>query len=848
MQYKNIKESELKNKVAQDYFSDYDCTKVDADNIYFWVTSKTKSDKILLWAEAKRTKNSDIATMSTQLVLTIGKNRVFDKFLPPAFIGVFDTEKIVFLLYDKIHHLFLKSDFNWKITPSNHKTKEFAETKLLIRSILEREKHEYNFSEDDTELRFFIKNNLAKSTEKNKIQIDKHNVEAIFHRWQKEVKQHIDLDFNDKKYQFLESSFFIADLFVDDKDTITISDDVTIKEDLLVVFRDKAYEVYKDKADIFGSKSTIDIKNETAFANFWKRYKRPPAKQYQDYILNRKDLFVPADFRQRKGAYFTPQKWVDLSQKYIADVLGENWQDEYYVWDCAAGTGNLLVGLTNQRNIYASTLDQGDVTVMKDLNKSTQKMFENHIFQFDFLNDDFFDTEQTLYDEHGKKVETRKNKSKLPQSLQEIIKDPKKRRKLVIYINPPYAEAGNKKTIIYAKEESNTIVQNKEVDITKKHKSKVATDNRMYHKYREEIGKAGNELFAQFLYRIYCEIPTCKIANFSKLKNLQGTNFIDFREKFQAKLEKLFMVPGNTFDNVNGDFPIGFFVWDTDKKEKFSKITADVYNENGMLFTQKNIYELGKDRIGKWLKIFKSESEINIGYLGDAGPDFQQNRYLNISIKKGTAHHTYTLLNIYNLVPASIYLAVRLCFETDDWTKDRDQFLYPNYSWQSDIEFHYDCLMFTLFHEKNRISVKDGVNHWIPFTENEIGTKEPFKSTFMADFITGKIKKSNGNGNIFEPPKVENGTKCKFSKEAQDVFDVGKELWKYYHSQKNINVNASLYDIREHFQGRNQKTNRMNNASTDQEYNELMRVLREKLKILADKIAEKVYLHQFLKA
>jgi len=117
----------------------------------------------------------------------------------------------------------------------------------------------------------------------------------------------------------------------------------------------------------------------------------------------------------------------------------------------------------------------------------------------------------------------------------------------------------------------------------------------------------------------------------------------------------------------------------------------------------------------------------------------------------------------------------------------------------------------------------------------------------MSRFIAGKIKKTNGNGNIFEPPKEENGTKCRFSPEAQDVFDAGKELWRYYHAQKNINVNASLYDIREHFQGRNEKTNRMNNTSTDQKYNELMGVLREKLKILADKIAEKVYLHEFLK-
>jgi len=58
--------------------------------------------------------------------------------------------------------------------------------------------------------------------------------------------------------------------------------------------------------------------------------------------------------------------------------------------------------------------------------------------------------------------------------------------------------------------------------------------------------------------------------------------------------------------------------------------------------------------------------------------------------------------------------------------------------------------------------------------------------------------------------------------------------------------NASLYDIREYFQWRNDKW-KMNNKSTDEKYNELIWNLREKLKILWDKIAEKVYEYEFLK-
>jgi len=87
--------------------------------------------------------------------------------------------------------------------------------------------------------------------------------------------------------------------------------------------------------------------------------------------------------------------------------------------------------------------------------------------------------------------------------------------------------------------------------------------------------------------------------------------------------------------------------------------------------------------------------------------------------------------------------------------------------------------------------------------------------------------------------------KREFSEEAKNVFKAGRELWRYYHEQPKCNVNASLYDIREHFQGRNDK-GKMNNKSNDDTYNELIGNLRSELKILANKIEPKVYEYGFL--
>ncbi len=847
MKYQNIREEELKNKVGQDFFSDFDTTKI-VGNIDFCVTFKNKNtnqEKLfenhsLLWAEAKRG-TYDVLTMITQLVLTIGKARTFDKYMPPAFLGAFDSSKMGFVTYNAIIDVFSMNDFNWNVAPSNHQTKEFILIKERIEKSLHQNHYVYDFIKDEKELQFFIKNNITKTTENAKITIDKNNFVAIYLRWLEQVKPHIDLDWDAvKKNNIFDREFYLADLFVDDKGTSTIDDDTPLSENIFVVFKNGHYEILNKNLDgMFQSGSnTFAIKNKEAYEQFWKRYKRPPLEKFQQYILERKDLLVSQDIRERRGAFFTPQKWVALSQQYIADFLGEDWQEEYYIWDCAAGTGNLLAGLTNEYNIWASTLEMADVNVMHERIDNGAKLLKNHCFQFDFLNDDF---------------------TKLPQGLQDIINDEEKRKKLVIYINPPYAESNGKVSI-----NRSNIQQSK-----------------TYTKYYDKLDKVAPELFAQFLARIYFEIPESFIAEFSTLKVISASNSKVFRNNFLAKLEKLFVVPANTFDNVKGVFPIGFFVWNTSLKEKFNDILADVYDEDGILINSKNIYSYDnqKGRINDWLKTFKINNSKYYSVLMADAPDFQNNNYISFMNNIGKRHGIYFLINESNLIPATIYLSVRHCIDAT-WLNDRDQFLYPNDDWQNDLEFHNDCFTFAMFHSQNKISSNGGTNHWIPFTEQELNAREKFESNFMTQFIKGKINQEqtvdlfSSSVDILtqEESHKKNNTQCdsslvgisninkplEFSEKANNVFNVARELWKYYHAQKfssnggmyegrgEYNVNASLYDIREHFQGRND-AGKMNNKSADEQYMKLITKLRENLKILAKKIEPKVYEYGFLK-
>ncbi len=718
-QYNALQEEELKLRIAEAFFAQYDCN-TRIGKIDFCVTqiqdakhpTEGRETVSLLWAEAKRGVVSDLYKPLVQLILTIGKARTFETYLPPPFLAAFDAEKIAFIPYKDILPFFALNDFNWNITPSDDSSREFGLLYGAVKDTLEQTSYTFYYDVHEAELREFI-------------------------------KQH------------------------------------------------------------------VKVPN--------------------------KPLPRVTNHRERKGSFFTPQIWVELSQQYLEQVLGDDWHEEYTIWDCAAGTGNLLNGLTNKYNIWASTLDQQDVDVMKDRIKNGANLLESHVFQFDFLNDPF---------------------TKLPVPLQTIINDPAKRRKLLIYINPPYAEAGNVRTL----------------QRTGENKKRVTKGSTIHERYLPLIGSAANELFALFLMRVYTELKGAILGQFSKLKVLQASNFQLFRNEFHAALKSLFLIPAHTFDNVNGTFPIGFFIWDTAQEQTFERITADIYYHSKKRIRQKEICVLPESR--ELLTTFThitSKEELNrasLGHFAARGPDIQNQRrvFIDNKLTRPASGGLHSQIEPSNLIRTVISFAVRLSIK-QTWLNDRDQFLYPKPSWKKDNEFQYNCLAFTLFHTQNRISASESVNHWIPFTEQEVAAKEKFQSHFMTDFIAGRCpqsqktkderrkaqseekgqteKTSASLRNLSEEESFIPTEPLVFSPEATAVFDAGRDLWRYYHAQPNANPNASYYDIREHFQGRN-KNGRMNPTSDDMEYMRLLGNLKNAMEALRQQIVPKVYEYGFL--
>lgn len=155
-------------------------------------------------------------------------------------------------------------------------------------------------------------------------------------------------------------------------------------------------------------------------------------------------------------------------------------------------------------------------------------------------------------------------------------------------------------------------------------------------------------------------------------------------------------------------------------------------------------------------------------------------------------------LNDKNLWQAAIVFSVRRLIKPT-WLNDRDQFLQPTEPLSE--EFKNDCLIWMLFNGSNLSASANDlewndkqwsiVNHFIPFTEQEVNAPERFESDFMVQYLKGK----------------------KLSPEAKAVMDEGKTLWQAYFSQTDVRTvrdefklnrsDVGWYQVRKALEARN---------------------------------------------
>ncbi len=718
-----------------------------------------------IWFEAKDGKVS-LYAMFTQLLHYVQQDLNKGEKLPP-FLAVIDTEKAALMKTEDVLPLLNRKTVKWGKSASQYPKAALDEVSAYIGTYFvsfKIETHEEEFINT-------VKNAI-KTGEIVRTQITPDNLKQVFDKWVKMIGQEIN-KIEEKDYALL----FFADIMHDGQKSTH-----DLPAELIHVNNAPAFSLYE---------KIYKLNNKEGYRQFWAIYHKPPAEEHRNKLLERRDSLIPLDERSFKGAYYTPLDVVEKAYDKLIEILGKNWQKNYLVWDMCCGVGNLEVKHNNPRNIFMSTLDQADVDVMK----ATKTCMGAHRFQYDYLNDDISDNGKIDYT----------LTKKIPKELQLAIKEGKK---ILVLINPPYAEAGT--------------------DISSSEKAGVAK-SKFAATAMTEYGKASNELFTQFIARLAQEMPTATIAIFSKLKYVNAPNFEKFRENWNAEYLGGFIIHSKVFDGLKGDFPIGFLIWKTNqnakKKTPITEITVDILDKRIQPIGEKRFYNLPNDTfLNVWLNRPKANkapiipiknavspatskpsvttwSDDAIGYMRCSVNDIQHaNQHTALFSSSFSDGHGFYIIS-ENLWQAAIIFTVRRIIKPT-WINDRDQFLQPNQ--ELNDEFKNDCLMWMLFNGSNLTASANElewngkkwsiVNHFIPFTESEVNSSERFESDFMVQYLKKK----------------------KLSKEAKAVLNEGRELWKAYFSYTDVrNVREELklnrpdvgwYQIRNALKRRNESS------------------------------------------
>jgi hypothetical protein len=747
-----------------------------------------------IWFEAKQNAKLSSYAMFTQLMHYVQDALNKGHYIPP-FLAVIDTQKAAIMKSEDVIPFLEKKTIKWGKSASSYTQEALDAISAHIGT------HFVSFKIETHEEEFIstIKNAIKKG-DIIRTPITPDNLKQVFDKWVVMIGREIE-GIKDEDYALL----FFADIMHDG----TVSTHENLPAELM----------HKDGSPVFLLNGKVyKLGNKEGYRQFWAIYHKPPKAEYRNYLLERRDSLIPLDERSFKGAYYTPLNVVDKAYDKLAETLGDNWQKNYIVWDMCCGVGNLEVKHSNPRNIYMSTLDSADVDVMK----ATKTCVAAQRFQYDYLNDDIDDFGNIDYS----------LTNKIPQGLRDAIAEGKK---ILVLINPPYASATNRgNTSMVGDAEYKSGVA----------KTKFAASG------MDKFGKGSNELYIQFVARIAKEIPTATLAMFSTMKYVNAPTLATFRQVWNALYLGGFVVHNKAFDGLTGKFPIGFLLWKTNQsvKTEITQIQAEVLNKEAQAIGEKSFYNIPNNKfLSGWIirakpnkvDVIPLKNAITpatatkdlrgtkwadgaIGCMDCAGNDLQHAEQHTVIFSSGYGSAGGFIITDKNLWQSAIVFTVRrLVIPT--WLNDRDQFLIPTEPLTD--EFKNDCLIWMLFNRSNRAASANDlewndkkwsiVNHFIPFTEEEVGATDRFESDFMVQYLKDK----------------------KLSKEAKAVLVEGKKLWQAYFEHTDVRTvrdelklnrpDVGWYQIRKALQARN--------ASGDfvpvsfKPFEEVYKVLSEKL-------------------
>ena len=438
------------------------------------------------------------------------------------------------------------------------------------------------------------------------------------------------------------------------------------------------------------------IMDGNAFKSFFGYFDRNYTPQEKMRMTSIADRLIEDIERRMKGDFWTPTLFVDYAHEMLEGVLGDDWKEEFIVWDNCWGSGNLTRDY-KFNELYCSTLFDSELAIGANYNPEANK------FQFDFLNDYIPDSDLINYD------------SKMPKGLVEALQQNKP---IVFFINPPYGTAANG----FASNDS-----------SKEGIAKTKINTRML---KDKIGTCSQNLYAQFLYRImlikrHFKLQNCFIGLYSPTLFLTGPSWKKFRETFLKEFSfvKACQFKASNFADVADSWGISFSIWkcgETENKSSFFYDLIDDVNGEIKIIGHKIVYNLdtyipahdwvssntvnrkNKDcitaksaiKISNTIKSTGSELAYFVNDRNNVDANTSDVYLMTMPVSR---HISTADIHDDNFTRCTALFAARKLIEKD-WVNSKDEYLVPNVDDPLYGEFENDSIIYSLFHSASNQS------------------------------------------------------------------------------------------------------------------------------------------------
>jgi len=499
--------------------------------------------------------------------------------------------------------------------------------------------------------------------------------------------------------------------------------------------------------------------------NLFKRTRKQP-QWIMKQFTNICDDLIEEEHRRRQGDYHTPPVWARESRKEMSKTWAR-W-DEEPVWDCCCGTLNLTRDHAF-KDLYCSTLNQADLDIGEEYNSEAKK------FQYDFLNDE------------------------LPRFMQDrfaILNY--QRSSFTFFFNPPYVTATDKRL---------------DTDINRK--SGVANTSVNISMKKDKWGSCSEQLYAQFLYRIYCihkSYPNIKIriGVFTPGLFLSGSSYETFRKKFPFRIIGIpFQFPASYFTGTSKEWSLYFTMFELGQEleNAWNLEVKDINDVTGCIRTEeiRPIYNLDNQvKASDWVRyplkdlpVFDCPQVKNAlslidnlkgqGKMLSAGFGYFHNN-ANAVYHNGThvglystgfhAGHGLPIGEVNFRLVTSLFSARKLILST--WLNQKDEYAAPNEDHPDYEQWNNDTIVYSLFNNSsNQSSLRD-----ITYKDKQWDIQNEW--FWMSNAEMRDLADAYGNDNVYRDTKRFNKERYVYKKlqevtlssDAQEILEMARELTK----------------------------------------------------------------------